>query len=61
MEIDGRDFINSPPIKTVRFGGTVSETLAKHKRVSVDVTLAARPIIVRVPTAVCLTCICCPL
>lgn len=32
MEIDGRDFFNSPPIKTVRFGGTVAETLAKHKR-----------------------------
>lgn len=41
MEIDGRDFFNSPPIKTVRFGGTVAETLAKHKRVSGDVTLHA--------------------
>ncbi|XP_031696656.1 RNA polymerase I-specific transcription initiation factor RRN3-like [Anarrhichthys ocellatus] len=32
MEVDGRDFLNSPPVKTVRFGGTVVETLAKHKR-----------------------------
>lgn len=32
MEIDGRDFLNSPPMKTVRFGGTVAETLAKHKQ-----------------------------
>ncbi|XP_053193666.1 RNA polymerase I-specific transcription initiation factor RRN3 [Scomber japonicus] len=32
MEIDGRDFMNSPPVKTVRFGGSVAETLAKHKR-----------------------------
>ncbi|KAM7372520.1 hypothetical protein PAMP_009682 [Pampus punctatissimus] len=32
MEIDGRDFMNSPPMKTVRFGGSVAETLAKHKQ-----------------------------
>lgn len=32
MEVDGRDFLNSPPIKTVRFGGSVAETLAKHKQ-----------------------------
>uniref|UniRef100_A0A8C2XPS9 RRN3 homolog, RNA polymerase I transcription factor n=1 Tax=Cyclopterus lumpus TaxID=8103 RepID=A0A8C2XPS9_CYCLU len=31
MELDHRDFLNSPPVKTVRFGGTVVETLAKHK------------------------------
>ena len=37
MEIDGRDFMNSPPVKTVRFGGTVAETLAKHKQVSCNV------------------------
>uniref|UniRef100_A0A8C2XJX9 RRN3 homolog, RNA polymerase I transcription factor n=1 Tax=Cyclopterus lumpus TaxID=8103 RepID=A0A8C2XJX9_CYCLU len=29
--LDHRDFLNSPPVKTVRFGGTVVETLAKHK------------------------------
>lgn len=34
MEIDGRDFLNTPPMKTVRFGGGVAETLAKHKKVS---------------------------
>ncbi|XP_054463171.1 RNA polymerase I-specific transcription initiation factor RRN3 [Anoplopoma fimbria] len=32
MEVDSRDFLNSPPVKTVRFGGTVVETLAKLKR-----------------------------
>ncbi|XP_033501790.1 RNA polymerase I-specific transcription initiation factor RRN3 [Epinephelus lanceolatus] len=32
MEIDGRDFLNTPPVKTVRFGGSVAETLAKHKQ-----------------------------
>ncbi|XP_072224911.1 RNA polymerase I-specific transcription initiation factor RRN3 [Leuresthes tenuis] len=32
MEIDGRDFLNTPPMKTVRFGGSVAETLEKHKR-----------------------------
>ncbi|KAM4531163.1 RNA polymerase I-specific transcription initiation factor RRN3 [Odontesthes bonariensis] len=32
MEIDGRDFMNTPPMKTVRFGGSVAETLQKHKR-----------------------------
>lgn len=32
MEIDGRDFLNTPPAKTVRFGGSVAETLAKHKQ-----------------------------
>ncbi|XP_034750064.1 RNA polymerase I-specific transcription initiation factor RRN3 [Etheostoma cragini] len=32
MEIDARDFLNSPPVKTVRFGGSVVETLAKHKQ-----------------------------
>uniref|UniRef100_A0A8P4GRM6 RRN3 homolog, RNA polymerase I transcription factor n=1 Tax=Dicentrarchus labrax TaxID=13489 RepID=A0A8P4GRM6_DICLA len=32
MEVDGRDFFSSPPVKTVRFGGSVVETLAKHKQ-----------------------------
>ncbi|XP_039973819.1 RNA polymerase I-specific transcription initiation factor RRN3 [Xiphias gladius] len=32
MEIDDLDFLNSPPVKTVRFGGSVVETLAKHKQ-----------------------------
>ncbi|XP_051905620.1 RNA polymerase I-specific transcription initiation factor RRN3 [Hippocampus zosterae] len=32
MEIEDRDFLNSPPLKTVRFGGSVVETLAKYKR-----------------------------
>ncbi|XP_022620675.1 RNA polymerase I-specific transcription initiation factor RRN3 [Seriola dumerili] len=32
MDVDGRDFLNSPPVKTVRFGGSVAETLAKHKQ-----------------------------
>lgn len=31
MEIDGRDFVNPPPVKTVRFGGCVAETLEKYK------------------------------
>lgn len=34
MEIDHLDFLNTPPMKTVRFGGSVAETLAKHKNVS---------------------------
>ncbi|XP_029014696.1 RNA polymerase I-specific transcription initiation factor RRN3 [Betta splendens] len=32
MEIDGLDFLQTPPAKTVRFGGSVAETLAKHKQ-----------------------------
>ncbi|XP_077390140.1 RNA polymerase I-specific transcription initiation factor RRN3 isoform X2 [Festucalex cinctus] len=32
MEIEDRDFLNTPPLKTVRFGGSVSETLAKYKQ-----------------------------
>ncbi|XP_028268436.1 RNA polymerase I-specific transcription initiation factor RRN3 [Parambassis ranga] len=32
MEVDGLDFLNTPPMKTVRFGGSVAETLEKHKR-----------------------------
>uniref|UniRef100_A0AAQ5ZPM6 RRN3 homolog, RNA polymerase I transcription factor n=1 Tax=Amphiprion ocellaris TaxID=80972 RepID=A0AAQ5ZPM6_AMPOC len=32
MEIDDRDFLNTPPVKTVRFGGSVAETLEKHKQ-----------------------------
>uniref|UniRef100_A0A672Z378 RRN3 homolog, RNA polymerase I transcription factor n=1 Tax=Sphaeramia orbicularis TaxID=375764 RepID=A0A672Z378_9TELE len=33
MDIDGgRDFLLTPPMKTVRFGGTVAETLAKYKQ-----------------------------
>lgn len=32
MEED-RDFRNSDPLKTVRFGGTVAETLEKHRQV----------------------------
>lgn len=35
MEIDSRDFLNSPPVKSVRFGGSVSDILAKHKKVSI--------------------------
>lgn len=31
MEIEGRDFMNTPPVKTVRFGGSVVATLAKQK------------------------------
>lgn len=37
MEIQGRDFLNTPPVKTVRFGGSVADTLIKHKRVSENV------------------------
>uniref|UniRef100_A0A8C7PAQ3 RNA polymerase I-specific transcription initiation factor RRN3 n=1 Tax=Oncorhynchus mykiss TaxID=8022 RepID=A0A8C7PAQ3_ONCMY len=32
MEIEGRDFMNTPPLKTVRFGGNVVATLAKFKQ-----------------------------
>lgn len=32
------DFFNSPPRKTVRFGGTVTEVLLKYKKVRVDNT-----------------------
>ncbi|XP_074553479.1 RNA polymerase I-specific transcription initiation factor RRN3 [Halichoeres trimaculatus] len=32
METESRDFLNTPPVKTVRFGCTVAETLAKHKQ-----------------------------
>lgn len=32
MEVDGRDFLNTPPVKTVRFGGSVADTLEKHKQ-----------------------------
>ncbi|KAJ3601274.1 hypothetical protein NHX12_032247 [Muraenolepis orangiensis] len=32
MEIDGRDFLNTPPMKSVRFGGSVVATLAKYKQ-----------------------------
>uniref|UniRef100_A0A3Q3W7M9 Uncharacterized protein n=1 Tax=Mola mola TaxID=94237 RepID=A0A3Q3W7M9_MOLML len=32
MEVENRDFLNIPPVKTVRFGGTVAETLAKYKQ-----------------------------
>lgn len=32
MELEDRDFLNTPPMKTVRFGGTVEETLAKFKK-----------------------------
>lgn len=37
MEIDSRDFLNTPPVKTVRFGCSVAETLSKHKQVSRNV------------------------
>lgn len=40
MESYNRDFLHSPPVKTVRFGGTVVDTLAKHKQVSSNVTSA---------------------
>uniref|UniRef100_A0A665U6M3 RRN3 homolog, RNA polymerase I transcription factor n=1 Tax=Echeneis naucrates TaxID=173247 RepID=A0A665U6M3_ECHNA len=30
--INDRDFLNSPPVKTVRFGGNVAEMLVKYKR-----------------------------
>ncbi|XP_061555740.1 RNA polymerase I-specific transcription initiation factor RRN3 isoform X1 [Phycodurus eques] len=32
MEMDGGDFLNTPPLKTVRFGCSVVETLAKYKQ-----------------------------
>ncbi|XP_029945864.1 RNA polymerase I-specific transcription initiation factor RRN3 [Salarias fasciatus] len=32
MEARGRDFLNTPPVKTVRFGGSVAEMLEKHRR-----------------------------
>ncbi|XP_073350659.1 RNA polymerase I-specific transcription initiation factor RRN3 [Pagrus major] len=32
MEVAGRDFLNTPPVKTVRFGGSVADTLTKHKQ-----------------------------
>lgn len=34
MEVEGRDFLNTPPVKTVRFGGSVAETLDKLRKVS---------------------------
>lgn len=37
MEIDSRDFLNTPPFKTVRFGGSLADTLSKHKQVSRNV------------------------
>lgn len=33
MDVDGRDFLNTPPIKTVRFGGNLVNMLAKYKKV----------------------------
>ncbi|XP_061702357.1 RNA polymerase I-specific transcription initiation factor RRN3 isoform X2 [Syngnathoides biaculeatus] len=32
MDVEGRDFLNTPPLKTVRFGGSVVQTLAKYKQ-----------------------------
>ncbi|XP_076122362.1 RNA polymerase I-specific transcription initiation factor RRN3 [Alosa pseudoharengus] len=32
MEVDGREFLNTPPMKTVRFGDYVANTLAKFKK-----------------------------
>ncbi|XP_043955062.1 RNA polymerase I-specific transcription initiation factor RRN3 [Gambusia affinis] len=32
MELEGRDFLNSPPVKTVRFGGSVAEMLDKLRK-----------------------------
>ncbi|XP_023677431.1 RNA polymerase I-specific transcription initiation factor RRN3 isoform X2 [Paramormyrops kingsleyae] len=32
MEIENRDFMNTPPVKTVRFGGNVVDTLTKFKQ-----------------------------
>ncbi|XP_063071035.1 RNA polymerase I-specific transcription initiation factor RRN3 [Engraulis encrasicolus] len=32
MDVDGRDFLNTPPIKTVRFGGNLVNMLAKYKK-----------------------------
>lgn len=34
MEVEGRDFLYTPPMKTVRFGGSVAETLDKLRQVS---------------------------
>ena len=33
MEVEGREFLNTPPMKTVRFGDYVANTLAKFKQV----------------------------
>lgn len=44
MEADSREFLNTPPAKTVRFGGSVAETLAKHKQVSRNVTFHMCPV-----------------
>ncbi|XP_047215241.1 RNA polymerase I-specific transcription initiation factor RRN3-like [Girardinichthys multiradiatus] len=32
MEVEGRDFLNTPPMKTVRFGGSVAETMEKLRK-----------------------------
>ncbi|CAG5898435.1 unnamed protein product [Menidia menidia] len=32
METHGRDFLNTPPMKIVRFGGSVADTLEKHRQ-----------------------------
>lgn len=32
MEVDGREFLNTPPMKTVRFGDYVANTLVKFKK-----------------------------
>ncbi|XP_057201859.1 RNA polymerase I-specific transcription initiation factor RRN3 [Triplophysa rosa] len=32
MEVEHRDFLNSPPLKTVRFGGSIASTLVKLKQ-----------------------------
>ncbi|KAA0705557.1 RNA polymerase I-specific transcription initiation factor RRN3 [Triplophysa tibetana] len=32
MEVENRDFLNSPPLKTVRFGGSIASTLLKLKQ-----------------------------
>lgn len=34
MEVENRDFLNSPPLKTVRFGGSIASTLVKLEQVS---------------------------
>lgn len=39
MEVEGRDFMNTPPVKIVRFGGGVVEMLEKHGRVSVNLVV----------------------
>ncbi|XP_077475417.1 RNA polymerase I-specific transcription initiation factor RRN3 [Stigmatopora argus] len=36
MDIGNRDFLNTPPLKIVRFGGSVTETLAKYKQGDVN-------------------------